>query len=438
MKRYISFASSSFAIVAVLLMFVPDIADFGRQNVDELVLDGEIVRDGSQLSLSLSSETGERYRVNLQPEDVNRILAALAPQAGKEQAAGVKPADSEPPAKPAQGEYSSSIDGATYQITSTDRKVKIEESGQEASIEVAGDVVLMAAKMFNAQSGRNPETGSELFIDVANNSGWVSVGSGFRLSTIAFAAGIFILFVAGLIALAIILRLRKQKAYLVKMQQQAIKAREEERRLLAAELHDGPVQELQYLVRSVTKEGALHNREDEVHHMLDTVSGTLRKICHELRPPILTHFGLESAMRWFTDEFQRRNSELEIELKLDCNGKLLNSDQELAFFRIMQESLNNISKHANASRVDVDLSIEDGWAELLITDNGDGFDVPRNFSKLAVDGHLGLLGITQRAEAIGAGIEFKSQPNEGTTVRVVTQLLSENAERRRSSSFMKA
>lgn len=292
--------------------------------------------------------------------------------------------------------------------------------------------------MFNAQRGRNPEQGSEVFVDVANNAGWVSIGQGFRLSTIAAFLGAMVLLLAGLVAIYIISRLRRQKAHLVKMQQQTIKAREEERRLLAAELHDGPVQELQYLVRSVGKEGALHDRETEVHNVLDTVSGTLRKICNELRPPILTHFGLESAMRWFTDQFQRRYDELQVSLHLDCDGNKLEGDQELALFRIMQESLNNIRKHANATAVDVHLSIEDGWAELLIIDNGDGFDVPRNFSKLAIDGHLGLLGITQRAEAIGAGIEFQSEKGEGTTVRVVTQLRQAVSERNRLVSFMKA
>lgn len=438
MKSVLAYSSTIIAVIAMILTAAPDIADFGHSEVEKLVVDGEVRRDGPNVVVDVRDSDGQLYQVVLHHTDVGRVAMALSKPSTPDSIvhAGTTPATEGETRRPALGVVTSAIDGSEYKLAATSQLVTIERGSE--SFEFGGDIALKLASMFNVQRGRNPESGSEVFLDVANNTGWYSLGGGFKLSSVAIVIGLLMLLVAGLTALAVILRLRRQRAYLVKMQKQAIKAREEERRLLAAELHDGPVQELQYLVRSVTKEGALQHREDEVHHMLDTVSGTLRKICHELRPPILTHFGLESAMRWFTDEFERRNSELNITLSLDCNGKLLSSEQELAYFRIMQESLNNIGKHANASEVAVDLSIENGWAELLITDNGDGFEVPRNFSKLAVEGHLGLLGITQRAEAIGAGIEFRSEPGKGTTVRVVTQLQSENPDRRRASVFMKA
>ena len=419
-------------LLIVLSPFV-DIADFSNSPDDDLVVTGEMQLRGPNMVLQLADADGVVRELVMSPEDIGRFMATISPKP-----ATPKPerANAEILDKAATMEWTSRIDGRDYFISATDKVVSVSTAGQ--TMHIAGDVSLRMSSMFNAQRGRNPEQGSEVFVDVANNAGWVSIGQGFRLSTIAAFLGAMVLLLAGLVAIYIISRLRRQKAHLVKMQQQTIKAREEERRLLAAELHDGPVQELQYLVRSVGKEGALHDRETEVHNVLDTVSGTLRKICNELRPPILTHFGLESAMRWFTDQFQRRYDELQVSLHLDCDGNKLEGDQELALFRIMQESLNNIRKHANATAVDVHLSIEDGWAELLIIDNGDGFDVPRNFSKLAIDGHLGLLGITQRAEAIGAGIEFQSEKGEGTTVRVVTQLRQAVSERNRLVSFMKA
>lgn len=226
---------------------------------------------------------------------------------------------------------------------------------------------------------------------------------------------------------------RKQlEADLAELKRRQIEGREEERLHLSQELHDGPVQDLiglafhlkafsDTLPPSVEPEPLA-----EVRREMQTVVRTLRTICGELRPPTLAPFGLEKAIRSHAAEFQQDYPDIEIGLDLMPDGQAMPENQRLALFRIYQQALTNIRRHANARHVLVRLVLDDESVILAIKDDGKGFAVPDRWIDLAREGHLGLLGAFERAESIGGTLSILSTPGMGTTIQV-------NAPRRRLS-----
>ncbi|NND69977.1 MAG: hypothetical protein HKN43_00195 [Rhodothermales bacterium] len=196
-----------------------------------------------------------------------------------------------------------------------------------------------------------------------------------------------------------------------------IRAREDERTHLASELHDGPIQELQYITSSI----AGGNHDPETSSVLNEVTDTLRKICTNLRPEVLAHFGLVSAVHGLIEEFSARHETVSTTIDINSPVQTLGYENDLAFYRILQESLSNVIKHADASRIDISLSIDESWAELTIRDDGCGFDMPRRTDVLVENGNLGLIGMMQRARSIDAAFEVIST-DDGTLVRLVAKV----------------
>lgn len=211
---------------------------------------------------------------------------------------------------------------------------------------------------------------------------------------------------------------------LTEAQQRLIESAEAERLRLAQDLHDGPVQDL-YGARfhmGVLKELVPAAGEGQllmIQTLLQQVNGSLRNICRELRPPTLVPFGLERAIRSHVATFQETYPNFEVGLDLMPDGNELPDQVRLALFRVCQESLNNIVKHAKAQSILVRLALTPDEIILQIHDDGCGFVVPRRWLDLARQGHLGLLGITERAQVIGGRLEVKSEPNAGTLVSLV-------------------
>lgn len=199
---------------------------------------------------------------------------------------------------------------------------------------------------------------------------------------------------------------------------------EAERLLLSQELHDGPIQDL-YGV-SLRLEGlreALRSQQDEesldaCRDALQAVGQTLRGICGELRPPALTHFGLEKAIRSHLIQFQNSHPGLAIESSLMQDGQTLPERTRLALYRVYQNSLSNIIRHAQAKSVRISLSVEEEQVSLRIEDDGCGFTVPERWIELARAGHYGLVGMVERVEAIGGKITVHSSIGQGTTIQV--------------------
>jgi two-component system NarL family sensor kinase len=152
-------------------------------------------------------------------------------------------------------------------------------------------------------------------------------------------------------------------------------------------------------------------------HILQVVQA-LRSISRELRPPALAPYGLEKAIQSHLENLQQTHPELVIKTELMADGQLLPETVRMALYRIYQMAITNIIRHAQASQVTIRLMLADEAAQLEIQDNGCGFDVPSRWIELARQGHLGLAGAAERAEAAGGKLHVDSDLGKGTTIRV--------------------
>jgi len=228
------------------------------------------------------------------------------------------------------------------------------------------------------------------------------------------------------------LRLENAQRELQRMQQnlrfylkQITIAQEEERRRIAQELHDDTAQDLIAISRKVDGYMSLHpalSSADEayfedMHQQINRTLSGVRRFSQDLRPSVLDDLGLIPAIDWLVPELAR-HYKIKIELEIKGEPRRFPAETELVLFRIIQESLRNIGKHAMASRawVTADFSAEN--TVFTIKDSGRGFHPPDRIGDLAVSGKLGLTGMQERAQLIGARLSIKSTPGEGTTVTV--------------------
>lgn len=192
--------------------------------------------------------------------------------------------------------------------------------------------------------------------------------------------------------------------------------REKERKRLAQEIHDGPVQDLHGL--HLTVKALSSDRTDDVADEITRVIGELRAMSADLHPPALEEFGLAAALRSHADRLSERHERLQVEMDLEERGDALPGDYALAVFRVAQEAMNNAVQHGEAEQLWVRFSHEDDVVALEVRDDGAGFTPPDDWQDLADKDHFGLLGMRERAESIGAAIQIDSTPGEGTQVRL--------------------
>jgi signal transduction histidine kinase len=145
---------------------------------------------------------------------------------------------------------------------------------------------------------------------------------------------------------------------------------------------------------------------------IDTTIKSVRQIINDLRPTVLD-LGLSAAVEWQVNQFERRTG-IQCELQDDHGEIALPDHSATAFFRILQESLTNIVRHANATRVKVELRLNGGWLSLTVRDNGCGLP-PGGRNKY---GSFGLVGIEERIVILGGTCAVFSEPDGGTTVMV--------------------
>ena len=202
--------------------------------------------------------------------------------------------------------------------------------------------------------------------------------------------------------------------------------REEERTNIAREIHDVLAQELTrlkidliWLAKRVAKpidetiRASLAARTDDAIAQTDTAISTVQRIATELRPVILDSLGLSAAVEWQVEDFGRRTG-LTFNTRVPPGETNFNRICATALFRILQESLTNIARHAAATRVDVQLYEEAGGAVLTIADNGCGIS-PR---QLADPKSIGIAGIRERVQALGGAVSISGTPGAGTTIEV--------------------
>ena len=199
-------------------------------------------------------------------------------------------------------------------------------------------------------------------------------------------------------------------------------AQEEERLRLARDLHDVTLQSLialkqrLQLAAPAAQDAANQAALDEMQHLADETILDLRRTMRALRPIYLDDLGLVPALEMLAREAAQPG--LAVEFKCEGHVERLGPAAELALYRIAQEALNNVQRHAQATRAELAVSFDDKQAQLAISDNGLGFVPPSSPGAFAAHGHFGLLGMHERADLIGASLEITSGPGRGTTVRI--------------------
>jgi signal transduction histidine kinase len=204
-----------------------------------------------------------------------------------------------------------------------------------------------------------------------------------------------------------------------------VQATEEERVRVAGNLHDGPIQRLNslgYMVelaRTRFDRGEVAASQELLGALEEGIFNevaALRRVMAELRPPVLDDFGLPAALRDYAAGFQERSG---VEcIVLARPGMRLDPPLETVLYRVAQEALANVAKHADAKQAMVSLSVQDGLARLAVRDDGAGFDVARTVRRIGLQ-HFGLSSMRERVEMVGGSFQIRSNPGEGTTVTAV-------------------
>lgn len=203
--------------------------------------------------------------------------------------------------------------------------------------------------------------------------------------------------------------------------------REEERAAIAREIHDELGQQLtaikldvSWLDRKITGDTVIKDRISGVLTMLTEMIHSIRRISTQLRPSILDDLGLLEALKWLARDFQKRTG---IRIELECPEESLKVEPAITtgLFRIFQETLTNIARHAEATDVSARLYTEEDRLILTIMDNGKGFDPAAAKKKKT----LGLLGMKERTLMMKGAYEIDSQPGKGTILRFSVPLQSQ-------------
>ena len=212
-----------------------------------------------------------------------------------------------------------------------------------------------------------------------------------------------------------------------------ILAQEDERRRIAREIHDGPAQSLANLVlRTEIAERMLGTQELEVvrNELIDLKTqlrhdlGEIRKIIFNLRPMALDDLGLVPTLRKFVQDFEERTA---IRAKFEAIGreKRLTSALEAAMFRLVQEAFNNAHKHSEASFISLDIMFLEETIQLVVRDNGIGFDVAAVEAQAKKHSKFGLIGMRERVDLLQGTIEFDSSPGQGTAIVIKVPINAE-------------
>ncbi len=198
------------------------------------------------------------------------------------------------------------------------------------------------------------------------------------------------------------------------------RAQEDERKRIARELHDDVSSSLLLLIQRldmISKGGArplAGKMAEDIRAQAVAALESLRRCAQDLRPRILDDLGLIPALEWMLEGIEK---DCGIKAKMAVSGeRTLPTEVQLLVFRIVQEALNNIRKHAGASRVSVNLDFVEGELLLRVADNGRGFAMPERVENLASSGHLGVMGMYERARLLGGTLEVRSKPGKGTRV----------------------
>ena len=212
---------------------------------------------------------------------------------------------------------------------------------------------------------------------------------------------------------------------------QIIRSQEQERSRIAANLHDSLGQQLLVIKNWAMMELAMNSGKNQSHEALDEISGTasqaideVREIIYDLRPYQLDKIGLTKTLLYMIEKVSAA-ADIEFEIGIDEIDDLFDYDSEVTFYRIVQECLNNILKHSEASKARVIIKKYESKLSLLIEDDGRGF-VTESVSTLSKSGGFGLTGIGERVRMLGGTQAIVSAPGSGTKIIVSIALSQKN------------
>ena len=203
--------------------------------------------------------------------------------------------------------------------------------------------------------------------------------------------------------------------------------REEERTKIAREIHDELGQvltalkiDLSLLNNKMLDSSAIIPRQslsseiESMRKMVDITIQSVRRMITDLRPEILDHLGLQAAIDWHAQQFKQR-TKIPVDIKSNLDEmETLNPEKAAAIFRIFQETLTNVARHAKATHVEVELDQQQNMVVLKVKDNGQGITE----EDLAKTTSFGILGLKERAYLLGGEVDIQGLPGSGTTVSV--------------------
>jgi signal transduction histidine kinase len=217
------------------------------------------------------------------------------------------------------------------------------------------------------------------------------------------------------------------------LSRQLLSAQEEERKRISRELHDVVAQTLTSInvrLTALKKEAALNTKGIErsiarTQQLVEHSVNIVHRFARELRPTVLDDLGLIPALHAFMKNFKRETG-IHVSLAAFAAVERVNGDKRTVLYRVAQEALNNVARHAQASQVGVKIQKMDGAVCMKIKDNGIGFETERVlYSKK--NKRLGLLGMRERLDMVGGKFTVTSAPGRGTTILAKIPLLDHRA-----------
>jgi len=207
-----------------------------------------------------------------------------------------------------------------------------------------------------------------------------------------------------------------------------IESIEDERRRLAADLHDEFGQTLTALhlgiesARNVLPEtytGARSTLDKQIS-VIERMAETIRKIAGDLRPDMLDHLGLVPTVKWHVNELRQTLPQCDVTFEaMGFKNRKINSNVEIILYRVLQEATNNIVKHAGATRAKISLTYSHPTVIMVISDNGCGFTLETEHEKVgSTRTGIGLTSMKERVAAVNGVIDIRSSPGNGTIIRV--------------------
>lgn len=211
-----------------------------------------------------------------------------------------------------------------------------------------------------------------------------------------------------------------------------VQAQEDERRRIAREIHDGLGQmltaikfNLEILEDMITAGKDERERIDDMKNLLDSVMKEAREISYNLMPSVLEDFGLAPALQLLSEQFSNRTN-VKVQFQAHGINDRLDPNLEIGMYRIAQESLNNISKHAEATEVNLQIIRSSTGIRLVIEDNGKGLTAQPCLIRATGKGGMGLPGMRERASSFGGAFTIDSTPNNGTLIAVEVPIMKSN------------